>query len=55
MDRQIRPPKYFRWTAAPLWPRSHESNPSINALVSADGRMFYILDEGSTVTQSCSA
>jgi outer membrane protein assembly factor BamB len=45
-DRQVGPPKHVRWTAGPLWSRSHEYNPSINALVSAGGRMFYLLDEG---------
>lgn len=37
-DRQVGPPKHVRWTAGPLWSRSHEYNPSINALVSAGGR-----------------
>jgi outer membrane protein assembly factor BamB/SAM-dependent methyltransferase len=45
-DAQVGPPKHLRWTAAPLWPRSHEYNPSITAMVSAAGRMFYMMDEG---------
>ena len=45
-DQQVGPPKHVRWVAGPLWSRSHEFNPSINALVSGGGRMFYILDEG---------
>ena len=45
-DRQVGPPKHVRWVGGPLWSRSHEFNPSINSLVSASGRMFYILDEG---------
>jgi outer membrane protein assembly factor BamB len=45
-DSEVGPPRYMRWTAGPIWSRSHEFNPSINALVIADGRMFYILDEG---------
>ena len=47
-DLEVAPPKHVRWIADPLWSRSHEFNPSINALVSAGGRMFYILDEGMT-------
>jgi outer membrane protein assembly factor BamB len=47
-DLQVGPPKHVRWIAEPLWSRSHEFNPSINALVSGGGRMFYILDEGMT-------
>jgi integrase len=38
--------KHIRWVAGPLWSRSHEFNPSLNALVSGGGRMFYIYDEG---------
>jgi SAM-dependent methyltransferase len=45
-DQQVAPPKQLRWVSGPLWSRSHELNPSINALVSGGGRMFYILDEG---------
>lgn len=45
-DTEIGPPRHVRWIADPLWSRSHEFNPSINSLVMADGRMFYILDEG---------
>jgi outer membrane protein assembly factor BamB len=45
-DQQVGPPRHVRWVADPLWSRSHEFNPSMNALVSAAGRMFYILDEG---------
>ena len=45
-DTHIGPPKHIRWMAGPLWSRSHEFNPSLNALVSGGGRMFYIYDEG---------
>ena len=45
-DLQVGPPKHLRWVCGPTWGRSHEFNPSINALVSGEGRTFYILDEG---------
>ena len=45
-DDEVGPPKHIRWVADPIWSRSHEFNPSINSAVSANGRMFYILDEG---------
>jgi outer membrane protein assembly factor BamB len=45
-DGQVGPPREIRWVGNPIWSRSHEFNPSINALVSGGGRMFYILDEG---------
>ena len=45
-DQQVGPPKQIRWVAGPLWSRSHEFNPSMNSLVTAKGRMFYIQDDG---------
>ncbi len=45
-DRLVGPPRSMRWVAAPLWPRSHEYTPSISALVTSGGRIFYIMDEG---------
>jgi outer membrane protein assembly factor BamB len=45
-DKKVGPPKHIRWLAGPLWSRSHEFNPSLNALVSGGGRIFYIYDEG---------
>ena len=39
-------PRHAQWIAAPLWPRSHEYTPSISALVSSGGRLFYIMDDG---------
>ncbi|HID77104.1 MAG TPA: methyltransferase domain-containing protein [Planctomycetaceae bacterium] len=45
-DLQVGPPKRVRWIAGPLWGRSHEFNPSLNALVAGGGRIFYFFDEG---------
>ena len=47
-DRQIGPPKRLRWIAGPKWARSHEFPSSVNAVVTAGGRIFTILDEGPT-------
>lgn len=44
-DRKFGPPKYLQWTAGPLWARSHGWTPSVTAMVSSNGRLFYILDE----------
>ncbi|MBD3268083.1 PQQ-binding-like beta-propeller repeat protein, partial [bacterium] len=41
-------PKGLRWTCGPLWARSHEHTASMNAMVSAGGRVFYVMDEGPT-------
>ena len=44
-DLVVGPPKHFQWISGPLWLRSHESDSSVKALVTAGGRLFYINDE----------
>ncbi|MCB1226278.1 MAG: PQQ-binding-like beta-propeller repeat protein [Verrucomicrobiales bacterium] len=39
-------PRQFQWAGKPLWSTAHESMASLNAMVSANGRVFYIMDEG---------
>jgi len=38
-------PRGMRWTGGPFWARSHEHTASLQAMVSAAGRIFYVLDE----------
>jgi outer membrane protein assembly factor BamB len=47
-DTKVRPPNSIQWKSAPMWCRSHEYNSSIAAMVSANGRMFYVMDQGLT-------
>ena len=47
-DRQIGPPKRLRWVAGPRWCRSHEFPSSVNAVVTAGGRIYTIFDEAPT-------
>ncbi len=47
-DKQIGPPNGLRWVAEPRWCRSHEFPSSVNAVVTAGGRIFTIFDEGPT-------
>ncbi len=47
-DRAVAPPRRVQWVAGPLWCRSHEFVSSFAAMVSAGGRVFYVLDEGLT-------
>ena len=47
-DLLVGPPKHMQWVAKPFYCRSHEIDSSVSALVSARGRIFYILDEGLT-------
>jgi len=45
-DRLAGHPRGLRWTGGPFWARSHEHTASMQALVSAAGRVFYVMDEG---------
>ncbi len=45
-DGIVGPPRHMQWMAAPTWSRNHHTLASINAVVSAQGRLFYIVDEG---------
>ncbi len=45
-DKRVGPPKHLQWVSNPLYCRSHEIDSSISACVSANGRLFTILDEG---------
>ncbi|MHC4742494.1 MAG: outer membrane protein assembly factor BamB family protein [Planctomycetota bacterium] len=47
-DTVVGPPKHYQWLSGPLWLRSHESDSSVKALVTAKGRIFYIVDEAPT-------
>ena len=47
-DSVVGPPRHIQWLARPLYGRSHEIDTSVSALVSARGRIFYVLDEGLT-------
>ena len=46
-DTLVGPPANLQWVGSPRWTRHHEHMSSLNALVSANGRLFYIMDEGS--------
>ena len=45
-DRLAGHPKGLHWTGGPFWARSHEHTASMQAMVSAAGRIFYVMDEG---------
>ena len=45
MDTVVGPPKHYQWISGPLWLRSHESDSSVRTMVTAQGRLFYIVDE----------
>ncbi len=45
-DSVVATPRRLKWACGPLWSRSHEFLSSLSAMVSADGRIFYVVDEG---------
>lgn len=49
-DEKVGPPRHLQWLGSPRWSRHHDRMASMTALVSAGGRMFYIMDEGSRVS-----
>jgi outer membrane protein assembly factor BamB len=44
-DRVVGPPRHYQWINGPMFQRSHETVSSISTLVTANGRLFYIVDE----------
>jgi outer membrane protein assembly factor BamB len=44
-DDVVGPPKHYQWISDPLWLRSHETDSSVSTLVTAAGRLYYIVDE----------
>ncbi|MFZ5831551.1 MAG: PQQ-binding-like beta-propeller repeat protein [Planctomycetota bacterium] len=44
-DDVVGPPARYQWIANPPYQRSHETDSSLSTLVSAQGRLFYIIDE----------
>ena len=47
-DKQVGLPKGMRWNGGPKWARGHDQTASMHAMVSAKGRVFYVIDEGPT-------
>jgi len=49
-DSAVGPPTRLQWVGNPRWARHHDHMASMTSLVSARGRLFYILDEGPTAS-----
>jgi len=49
-DMIVGPPRRMQWVSGPKWTRHHHNMSSISAMVSAGGRVFYIIDEGPTAS-----
>ena len=47
-DETVGPIRHYQWIGSPRWGRHHDTIASMSAMVSAQGRIFYIMDEGPT-------
>ena len=47
-DVRVGPPEHYQWIAEPIWTQSHESDSSFRCLVTARGRLYYIVNEAPT-------
>jgi len=44
-DSEAGPPRRMQWLGSPRWSRHHDHMSSVSAVVTANGRLFYIFDE----------
>ena len=49
-DRIVGPPRHLQWMARPFWARLHDAPSTTSAMVSSNGRIFYISDEAPSGT-----
>ena len=49
-DSLVGPPRRLQWLGSPRWARHHDHMASVTSMVSAQGRLFYIFDEGPTAS-----
>ncbi len=49
-DKVVAPPERLQWVGSPRWSRHHDRMSSLSAQVSCNGRLVYVLDEGSRIS-----
>jgi len=47
-DTVVGPPRHMQWVGSPVWARNHHRLCSISSVVTAKGRLFYIVDEATS-------
>jgi len=47
-DSVVGPPKHYQWVGGPRWAQSHETDSSLRMLVTARGRIYYIVNDATT-------
>ena len=51
-DSLVGPPRHVQWMGAPAWSRNHHTLASISSVVSAAGRVFFIVDESTSASMA---
>ncbi|MFO8013930.1 MAG: PQQ-binding-like beta-propeller repeat protein [Phycisphaerae bacterium] len=51
-DTAVGPPQHVHWLAGPRWTRNHHKLNSISSVVTADGRLFAIVDEATAANMN---
>jgi len=51
-DAVVGPPRHMQWLASPQWARNHHRLCSISSVVTAKGRLFYIVDEATAANMN---
>ncbi|MDP6045396.1 MAG: PQQ-binding-like beta-propeller repeat protein, partial [Phycisphaerae bacterium] len=51
-DTVVGPPRHMQWLGGPRWTRTHHGLNSISAVVTAKGRLFYIVDESTSASSA---
>ena len=51
-DSRVGPPRHMQWLGAPDWCRYHHTLASISSVVTASGRVFYIVDESTSASMA---
>lgn len=49
-DQVVGSPRRMQWVSGPTWARHHDHMASMSCMVSSNGRVFYIIDEGPTAS-----
>ena len=49
-DSVVGPPRHMQWVGGPRYSRHHDRMSSVSAVVSAGGRVFYIIDEAPPIS-----
>ena len=51
-DSEVGPPRHMQWLAGPRWTRNHHKLNSVSSVVTAGGRLFYIMDMATPANMS---